>query len=248
MKFLRQGSYVLFGIMLLVCFVKLRAYQAGPKEAPQEAAESAWPDDIVDENMDTASSGSEGFVLFLLFMATAVLGGILCVPKILSMFGDAVGEAVLASGEEAEEDPYAEARSLVANGAYADAVSAFRDLAKDNPEDRLPVLEMVKLFQDKLDQPRNAILTLEAALRQDHWDDEDKAVYMFRTADIYQDELKDEANAVAMLKQIVETFPKTRHAANATHKLREIDPSQIPSSKSVAPEIPGGNEPPKPKA
>ena len=249
MKYFRHGSYVVFGILVLLCFIKLRQYQAEPSAEQVESSESAWPDDIVDENTAEANKGSQGFVLFLLFMVTAVVGGILFVPKILSMFGDAVGEAVLASGEEVEESPYSDARSLVANGSYAEAVTAFREAAKENPGDRLPVLEMVKLFQHKMDQPQNAILTLESALRQDHWDDDDKAVYMFKIVDLYHDHTDNKEAAVNMLKEIVEAFPKTRHAANATHQLREIDPSALAQNKTD-PSPSGGadNTPPKPNA
>ena len=185
MKYFRHGSYVVFGILVLLCFIKLKQYQAEPSAEQVESSESAWPDDIFDENTAEASKGSQGFMLFLLFMVTALVGGVLFVPKVLSMFGDAVGEAVLASGEEVEESPYSEARSLVANGEYAEAVTAFREASKENPGDRLPVLEMVKLFQGKMDQPENAILTLESALRQDHWGEEDKAVFMFKVVDLY---------------------------------------------------------------
>ena len=252
----RKGYYVVFGVLLLLCLIKLRQYQVEPSSEATEATESAWPDDILDEHTnDSSKKGSQGFTLFLLFLLTAVVGGILFVPRLLSMFGDAVGEAVLASGEEVEADPYAEARSLVANGDYSSAVTLFREIGKEHPGDRLPVLEMVKLFQDKMDQPANAILTLESALRQDSdWDDEDKAVFMFKAVDLYHEHTNNKEGAVKMLQQIASSFPKTRHAANAMHQLREIDRAAAATAAATKPNNPGApstdgsNKPPKPNA
>jgi TolA-binding protein len=50
----------------------------------------------------------------------------------------------------------------------------------------------------------------------------DAAFFMFRLAELHEEDKQDLATATGILQQVVDTFPDTRHAANATHRLREL--------------------------
>jgi outer membrane protein assembly factor BamD (BamD/ComL family) len=52
---------------------------------------------------------------------------------------------------------------------------------------------------------------------------EDAALLCSRLADVYSTYQHDITKARALLMQVIETMPNTRHAANATHRLQEIE-------------------------
>ena len=153
--------------------------------------------------------------------------GLLFVTYILPILGDAVGTAVISSGEEAAPDPYHKARAKMAVGDYDDAISVFRDIAKEEPNDRRPVAEITNIYLDRLHDPDNAILTLENAAAKNWEDDEDRAFFMFRLVDVLRTHRDDNARAAEILQDIIGRFPESRHSANATHKLRDIDPALL---------------------
>ncbi len=168
--------------------------------------------------------------LILYFIATAVVAGFFFVTYILPMFGDAVGEAMLSSGEESTTDPYLKARGKIAIGDYEAAVREFQAIAEENPEDRMPVAEIVKLYLERLHDPANAELTLENAIAQEHWEPDDAAFFIFRLIDLVQEHQPDDKDRVVnLLQKVMRRYPNTRHAANATHRLREIDPQLVAS-------------------
>jgi lipopolysaccharide biosynthesis regulator YciM len=149
------------------------------------------------------------------------------------MFGDAVGEAMLSSAEESGTDPYMKARGKVAIGDYEAAVAEFREIAKDNPEDRMPVVEIVKLYLDRLHDTNNAELTLENAIRQEHWAPDDAAYFIFRLIDLIQEHHSDDQDRVVnLLQKVMRRYPDTRHSANAIHRLRDIDPTLVASTQA----------------
>ncbi|MCH1506076.1 MAG: hypothetical protein L7V86_21015 [Verrucomicrobiales bacterium] len=191
---------------------------------------------VQDYNGMTEEQQTDGIIrLIAYFLLTAVVGGFLFVSYILPMFGDAVGEAMLSSAEEAGTDPYLKARGKVAIGDYEGAVALFREIAKENPGDRMPIADIVKLYLERLHDPANAELTLENAIREEHWEEEDAAWFIFRLVDLIQEHQPDDQDRlVNLLQKCMRRYPETRHYANAVHRLREIDPELV---KSVQAEI-----------
>ena len=222
MKILRLGSYLVFFALVYLLYVRVKAYQAASAAGEE---------------------GTNAFVLILLFILTALIGGVLFVPRILSAFGDTVGEAMMSSGEEVGENPYAKAHSLIAAGEYEAAVPALRGIAKEHPGDRMPIMELVKIQQEKLLHPEDALRTLKSALsNEDEWGHDDKAVFMFKMAELYQKDLNDQETAVETLREVTTIFPHTRHSANATHKLREIDPALVSAAADTSTQSPAKPE------
>jgi tetratricopeptide (TPR) repeat protein len=125
------------------------------------------------------------------------------------------------SAEMVERDVMHDARSLLAQGEYAGAIEAFKQAAAADPLNRLPWVEIAKIYKDNLNDPASAIQTIRYALESQEWEINDAAYFLFRLAELYDEVEGNRASAVAIMEQVVEQFPGTRHSANANHKLHE---------------------------
>lgn len=168
-----------------------------------------------DENVKAASQ------LPALLLA-GVYVGVLFVMYILPAITDKATSAVLDSNELVETDPLRDARAAHARGDYEEAMNVYRSVTESDPYNRLPWVEISKIQHDNLEDPEASLLTLRTALESHEWPINDAAYFMGRLAEIYQQDLDDQAACVTILKQMIEIFPETRHAANATHRLREL--------------------------
>ncbi|MDP3850277.1 MAG: tetratricopeptide repeat protein [Luteolibacter sp.] len=186
--------------------------------------------------------GERTFSGILLTFLSAGLVGILFVVHLLPFFAQRVTHAVYDSAEMVERDVMHDARSLMAQGDYHGAIAAFKEAAAADPMNRLPWVEITKIYKDNLEDPHSAIETIRHALESQAWEVNDAAYFLFRLAELYDEVLGDRASAVAILHQVVEQFPATRHSANANTKLHEwkadeeeADPVQVQVSRTVEP-------------
>lgn len=169
-------------------------------------------------------SGLEGQRILtgvLLTFVSAGLAGIFIVSDLLPMLAQRATHAVYDSGEVVEEDGMREARSLEAQGEYPAAIAAYQKVAQEDPSNRLPWVEIVKIYRDYLEQPDKAIETIHYVLENIPQEPNNAAFFLFRLAEILDEDKQDRATATAMLQQVIDQFPGTRHSANATHKLHE---------------------------
>jgi len=157
----------------------------------------------------------------LLAVLSAGLIGTFFVLQILPAFVQRATHAVYDSGEMVEKDVMHDARSLLAQGEYEGAIAAFRTAADLEPTNRLPWVEIAKIYKDHLEQPAAAVETLRLALENHEWPVNDAAYLLFRLAELYDECLADRNSAVAIMQQVIDQFPSTRHSANARHKLGE---------------------------
>lgn len=157
----------------------------------------------------------------LLTFLSAGFVGIFFVVYLLPFFAQRVTHAVYDSAEMVERDVMHDARSLLAQGDYDGAIAAFRQAAAADPMNRLPWVEIAKIYKDNLDDPASAIETIRHALESQAWEVNDAAYFLFRLAELYDEVEGDRASAVAIMNQVIEQFPGTRHSANASHKLHE---------------------------
>jgi TolA-binding protein len=81
-------------------------------------------------------------------------------------------------------------------------------------------VEIIKIQKDHLHDRPAAIHTLRELIEGHEWEVNDAAYFMFRLAELYDEEEQRDA-AVTIMKQVIEQFSSTRHAANAAHKLHE---------------------------
>ena len=181
------------------------------------------PDDKLGK-MSSQLLGLEGqktFVGILLAFLSAGLVGIFFVLEVLPAFAHRVTHAVYDSAEMMEHDVMHDARSLLAQGEYESAIQAFRQAAAADPLNRLPWVEIAKIYKTNLGDPASAIQTIRHALESQEWEVSDAAYFLVRLAELYNEVEGDRATAVAIMEQVIQEFPGTRHSANATHRLHD---------------------------
>ncbi|MEI6654516.1 MAG: tetratricopeptide repeat protein [Verrucomicrobiota bacterium] len=170
-----------------------------------------------------AESKASGRILsgiLLTFMGAGLLG-ILFVTFILPALAHSFAHAVYDSGETLEKDAMHDARSLVAQGEYSNAIEAFKAAAANDPLNRLPWVEIARIQRNNLQDSEGAILTLRAALEDQEWQMSDAAYLLFRLAELYDEDRQDRATAASIMRQVIDEFPETRHSANARHRLHD---------------------------
>lgn len=189
--------------------------------------------------------GQKTFNGILLTFLCAGLVGIFFVVYLLPFFAQRITHAVYDSAEEVEKDPMHDARSLMAQGDYEGAIEAYKLAAAADPLNRLPWVEIAKVYKDHLDDPASAVQTIRHALESQEWEVNDAAYFLFRLAELYDEVEGNRASAIAIMNQVVEQFPGTRHSANATHKLHEweVSAAQAEEAEFIARQKANQNRP-----
>ncbi|YCM44002.1 hypothetical protein V2O64_22075 [Verrucomicrobiaceae bacterium 227] len=187
--------------------------------AAEESLEEGYITGISEESEQSADSMMKVGVPLLI---TMIYAGVLTVIYVLPMFVDRMSEELMGSTEEVGDDPRVAARAAVAEEDYPEAIRIYREMWTEDSSDRYPMVEIARLQRDKLESPAVAVMTLNEALDAHEWEEEDASFLMFRMIEIYDKDLDDKESVVKMLKRAVEELPGTRHAANATHQLREL--------------------------
>jgi tetratricopeptide (TPR) repeat protein len=156
----------------------------------------------------------------------AVVGGIFFVTVLLPKLGDAVGTVMYSSGEEIQADSSMRAAAFMAKGDYEGAIDEYKKAITEKPGDPFPVSEIAKIYAEKFKEPDRALTYLQAHLESHEWAEDNAAFLMFRIVDIHMHEHR-LAEAKDILEQVVGNFPGTRHAANAKHKINEVEQLQF---------------------
>lgn len=198
----------LVALVLLFCLLSIRSYHNDPEGVEQHLGK-----------------------LILLYFVIAIIVGFAIVSWVIPWISERIGTMMYSSGEEPEPDPRGRALALVAQGDYEGAIDEFRSLMKDRPDDRGPVVEIAKIYQDRLHNAEAAISTFEQALAAKAWPDDDRAFFLARLADINLEARADYDRARALLQQIQSEFPESRHSANATHRLHEVDQAEFKANQ-----------------
>ncbi len=173
----------------------------------------------------SAQEDVDGTQVILLFGGVVLVGAVaggLFVVSFLPEIGDRIGEYFFNPNEKYEENPHAKALGYVARGDYRGAIEEYQRSWEKNPTDTLALSEITHLYCDKLHDPAPAAAILEGALNRE-WATEDAAFISSRLVDVYWTHLRDGNRARVLLQEVVETLPNTKYAANANHRLQEID-------------------------
>ncbi|MEM9478527.1 MAG: tetratricopeptide repeat protein [Verrucomicrobiota bacterium] len=160
---------------------------------------------------------------FVVFVLLAGVLGVLFVAFFLPMLGERIGEFFYTPPEEVQADDRQRAMAKLAQGEYEEAIDLFKKVAKSEPEDRLPIVEIAKIQVDHLHDPDAAIATVRGALDREGWRDNDAAYFHFRLADLLVEHKQETEQARTIYQEVIDKYPETRHSANATHKLHELD-------------------------
>ncbi|MGJ8726154.1 MAG: tetratricopeptide repeat protein [Roseibacillus sp.] len=165
-------------------------------------------------------------ITFALFIGTGIFVGFLIVSYVLPNLVQKASEEVYGSTEKVgPPSPLSQAQANVAQGDWDQAIASYQQAAVDDPSNRLPWVEIAMLQRERLENPNLALQTLDNALARGGWRENDEAFFLFRKIEIYENDLDQHAQAVALLREVMEKFPKTRHYANAMHKLHEMGES-----------------------
>ncbi len=226
-------------ILTLLVSYTIFAWNSSKREAAEaeRAAEEAFMNSDIDPyaevklaeggNVETSAMLKVGAPMLI----SIIYGGVLAVLYVLPMFVDKIGEEVMGSSAEVEDDPLDEARAAVAAGEYAEAIGVYRKAWLENRDERFPVLEIAKIQRTSLGSPVVAVSTLNEALDDHEWPEDDAAFMMFRIAEIYEEDLGDREGLAKILREVTEKLEGTRHAANAAHRLREMSETSGPRTK-----------------
>ena len=214
-------------ILLVMIIVTIGSWARANAKAEQEKkdAEEAFVNDDYAETYIGDEADRTGNVMIataLPFMITVLYAGILGVTYFLPAAVEKVSEEVYGSTEEIDEDGMHDARAAFAKGEYTEAIRLYREVWERDKANRFPIVEVAKIQHDNLESPSLAVDTLREALESNDWRENDAAFFMFRIADIYEHDLEQHEGAIQILRQVIEELPGGRHAANATHKLREL--------------------------
>jgi tetratricopeptide (TPR) repeat protein len=161
-------------------------------------------------------------LLFGALVLVGVAGGVFLAVSVVPRIGDAIGNFFFQPAEKIEKDPHAPALAAMARGDFAVAVEQYHRILETTPGDTLAYSEIAKIACEHLQDPALAVATLERALEHE-WTEDDAAFLTSRLVDVQWNFLHDAGSARTLLLQIVEMMPGTRHAANAGHRLREIE-------------------------
>jgi tetratricopeptide (TPR) repeat protein len=166
--------------------------------------------------------GTKIMVMFLAITFVAIIIGTIFAVTVIPAIGEAVGGFFFSPNVEVEKGPHADAIAKVAQGDFEGAIEEYHRVFESNPADTHCVSEIVHIYCDKLNSPEIAEEYLNNTLQQE-WPQEQAAFFANRLADIYWNHKHDAASARHILSQIAETMPETRYAANALHRMHELD-------------------------
>lgn len=223
MKFLFHAALLVVTLFFWKGFVESGREIEGIKERLEVVENTGDPKDEaqkIEEELQAAEGGRLMMGL-LLTIGSCLVGGIFVWVYFLPFMAQRATHAIYDSGEMIEKSAYHDAHSLVAQGDYEAAIGAFHKVALEDPGNRMPWVEMAKIQRQNLEDPDAAIAVLREALEAQEWQEDDAAFLLFRLAEIYVEDREDWASGRMILQQVIDTFPATRHSANATHKLNE---------------------------
>jgi len=171
--------------------------------------------------VETSRLVSYYFWILGLSAATALVTCICLLP----LLGEFAGGFLFNPNEEIERDPHASALAKLAAGDFQGAIDDYREVYEDDPQDTHAATEIVRLYCEKLNEPDPAAEFLIGALSYPDRTKEEIAFFSQRLVDVCWIHQHDAIRARAILIKIAEDMPETREAANALHRLQEIERS-----------------------
>ncbi|XHR27989.1 MAG: hypothetical protein ACFUZC_18925 [Chthoniobacteraceae bacterium] len=171
------------------------------------------------EDVDNATLSSYYMGIVLAGLVSAIISGILLLP----VLGEFMGNVIFSPSVEIEKSPHSAALAKLAVGDYEGAVEAYKEVFDDDPKDMHAANEIVRLYCEKLGTPEPASDFLVGVLSASDLTPEERAFFSERFVDICWGVQRDAVRANAILSKIVEEMPETREAANATHRMAEIE-------------------------
>lgn len=189
------------------------------------------PSLTVDEPQPAEETRPAGYyrnsmTFFIYLLIICITGGIVVLRWVIPALGDRVADTFYSAPEKSEQTATQKAMALVAQGEYHKALAAFGKILEESPTDRFAVVESARIYQDKLGDTDAAVEVLEKAVGGE-WPEDDKCFFIVKLADIHATQRCDFGRARELLEQLIRDHPESNHAANAHHKLREIEEQEF---------------------
>lgn len=215
---------VILGLLLGVTIVSWKGSQEAAEKAEQLAEERAISGevDFLDSFGTSRDSADAMIKVGLPLLATVIYAGVLTIIYVLPTVVDHVSEELIGSSERVGDDPRIKARAAIENEDYPEAIRIYREMWKEDPDDRFPMVEIANLQRRELENPILAVDTLKEAYEDHGWPEGEAAFLLNRMVEIYQDDLDDEKEARKVMERIIEDLPGTRFAVNAKHELKKL--------------------------
>ena len=214
--------------LLLVC--TFLAWKEKNKPDQPGPAQVALIEGVTDQRDATPAVPEGGYrnsmTFFIYILIISIAGGIVVLKWVIPALGDRVAESFYSAPEKAEQSATQKAMALVAQGEYHKALAAFGKILEETPADRFAVMESAKIYQDKLGDIDAAVEVLEKAVSGE-WPADDKCFFIVKLAEIHATQRCDFVRARELLEQLIRDHPESNHAANAHHKLREIEEQEF---------------------
>jgi len=173
-----------------------------------------------------------GMTMMLAFIVAGVLGAVLFVTWVLPTIGDKMTEALVSSGEKVEETIGSTVARHIASGDYDEAILVLEKQSATEPQNPRPVVEIARLYHEKLDDLPSARQTIATALVSREWPPIHEAALRLRLADFLVLQVPPDFEAAkAEVQRVSERFAGTPQAGDAAIKLREIQEKQFLASR-----------------
>lgn len=170
-----------------------------------------------------------GMAFFTYIIFVCITAGVVFLKWVLPALGDKVADSFYSAPEKTEQTLTHKAMAMVAQGEYRKAIELFEKALAEGPKERFPLMEMVKLHQDKLGDTETAVGLLENAVTDEGFGTDDRCFFMIKLADMHANQRHDYARARQVLEELIQNHPHSNHAANAHHKINEIDELELMS-------------------
>jgi tetratricopeptide (TPR) repeat protein len=185
--------------------------------------------DLHDQSQLENVDGSRVVLLFAGLILDGAVIALILTLIVVPAVGDRLGSFFYNPGETVEHDLHTDAIAKLAQGDAEGAIGIYQEMIKKEPHNTHAVSEIARICCRNLgDTPRGAAV-LEQALSVE-WPHEQSSFLANRLADIYLLQ-SDIPRAREILVQIAENMEGTRYAANALHRIHEIDQAVTTNTK-----------------
>lgn len=147
--------------------------------------------------------------------------GLILTLMVVPAVGERIGAYFFNPGEEIEHDRHADAIAKLAQGDAEGAIEDYEDIFANDPSDTLALSEIARICCRDLGDTARAATVIERALERE-WSQEQSSFLANRLVDIYMLQA-DPLRARQMLIHLAENLDGTKYAANARHRIHEID-------------------------
>ncbi|MEM8954684.1 MAG: hypothetical protein AAGD22_11075 [Verrucomicrobiota bacterium] len=226
------GKIILLNILILVVGISAYYIYKGSNNPPAPAPDTVVVDDndavngIVsfdDEGGNVEEAADLLGTKLILFIVGGVALGVILLMYVIPALAGAASNFAYSAPEKTGNELGAAAVAKLAQGDLQGAIDEYKKLIEENPTDRFPVVEAAKIYVERMGDIDGGVAFLEETLNDKDWPIDDAAFLMFRIVDIETNHRHDIPRAKELLTLITQEFENTRHAANAQHKLNELD-------------------------